>query len=149
MSEYQYYEFAAIDKPLTSEQIDELRGLSSRAEISATRFVNVYNWGDFRGDPYRLMKSHFDAFLYLTNWGTRRLMFRLPAPALPAEVAVPFACPDTFSVSRAGEFILVDYHLEEEPGEWVSGEGWLAGLNLKKERGCSPCRHGTPTISRK
>lgn len=81
------------------------------------------------------MKTHFEAFLYLTNWGTRRLMFRLPAPALPAEVAVPFACPDTFSVSRAGEFILVDYHLDEEQGEWVSGEGWFASLTLKKGKG--------------
>ena len=51
MSEYQYYEFLALDKPLTDEQRAELRKLSSRAEITATRFVNEYNYGDFRGNP--------------------------------------------------------------------------------------------------
>ncbi len=39
MSEYQHYEFLALDKPLTNEQRAELRKLSSRAEITATRFV--------------------------------------------------------------------------------------------------------------
>jgi len=51
VSEYQYYEFLALDKPLTDEQRAELRKLSSRAEITATRFVNEYNYGDFRGNP--------------------------------------------------------------------------------------------------
>jgi len=50
VSEYQYYEFLALDKPLTDEQRAELRKLSSRAEITATRFVNEYNYGDFRGN---------------------------------------------------------------------------------------------------
>ncbi|MCI0734350.1 MAG: hypothetical protein L0Y38_11090 [Methylococcaceae bacterium] len=35
MSEYQYYEFAAVDRPLTSGQQVELRGRSSRAIITA------------------------------------------------------------------------------------------------------------------
>ncbi len=51
MSEYQYYEFLALDKPLTDEQRAELRKLSSRAKITATRFVNEYNYGDFCGNP--------------------------------------------------------------------------------------------------
>ena len=53
MSEYQYYEFQAIDRPLTSRQMDELRKLSTRAEITPTSFTNEYHWGDFRGDPRR------------------------------------------------------------------------------------------------
>jgi hypothetical protein len=40
MSEYQYYEFVAIDKPLTREEMAELRSRSSRATITATSFVN-------------------------------------------------------------------------------------------------------------
>jgi hypothetical protein len=31
MSEYQYYEFQALDRPLTQEQISELSAYSSRA----------------------------------------------------------------------------------------------------------------------
>ncbi|MGB5457381.1 MAG: hypothetical protein WBO93_04465, partial [Gammaproteobacteria bacterium] len=36
MSEYQYYEFIAIDEPLTPKQIAELRACSSRANITPT-----------------------------------------------------------------------------------------------------------------
>ena len=45
MSEYQYYEFQAVDRPLTQEQMGELRAYSSRAQITPSSFVNVYNWG--------------------------------------------------------------------------------------------------------
>lgn len=34
MSEYQYYEFIAIDEPLTPKQMAELRSRSSRASIT-------------------------------------------------------------------------------------------------------------------
>src|SRR3546814_5965766 len=50
----------------------------SRARISATSFTNHYEWGDLKGDPCKLMEQWFDLHLYLTNWGTRRLMMRLP-----------------------------------------------------------------------
>ena len=39
MSEYQYYEFAAIDRPLTHEQMTRLRALSTRATITPTAFL--------------------------------------------------------------------------------------------------------------
>src|SRR5437762_69812 len=48
MSEYQLYEFRAIDRPLTSKEMQELRALSSRAEITPTSFTNEYSYGDFR-----------------------------------------------------------------------------------------------------
>ena len=44
MSEYQYYEFIAVDRPLTPKQMAELRAVSTRAEITPTRFQNEYNW---------------------------------------------------------------------------------------------------------
>ena len=52
MSEYQYYEFLAVDQPLGKEDIAALRSLSTRARITATSFTNHYNWGDFKGDPH-------------------------------------------------------------------------------------------------
>ena len=63
MSEYQYYEFRALDSRLKPEQQRRLRSLSSRAEISATRFANEYSFGGFRGDPGRLLEEYFDAYL--------------------------------------------------------------------------------------
>lgn len=40
MSEYQHYEFQAIDRPLTEKEIAELRWYSTRARITPTSFVN-------------------------------------------------------------------------------------------------------------
>src|SRR4051812_40845272 len=82
MSEYQYYEFVAIDRPLDGREQAEVRSLSTRARITATSFVNEYHWGDFSGDPNVLMDRYYDAHLYVANWGTRRVMFRLPGDLL-------------------------------------------------------------------
>ena len=73
MSEYQYYEFQAIDRPLTEKQMEELRSYSTRATITRTSFVNDYSWGSFKGDEDAWMEKYFDAFLYVANWGTRVL----------------------------------------------------------------------------
>lgn len=78
MSEYRCYEFLALDRPLSAKQMAELRGISTRAQISPTRFWNEYDWGNLSADPAKLMKSYFDAHLYFANWGTRRLMLRIP-----------------------------------------------------------------------
>jgi hypothetical protein len=68
MSEYQYYEFTAVDRPPTTSEQSELRSLSTRADISATSLVNTYEWGNFKADPRKLMERYFDAHLYLANW---------------------------------------------------------------------------------
>ena len=57
MSEYQYYEFLALDRPLTDQQRAELRSISSRAEITATRFVNTYQWGDLKRGQDRVVRE--------------------------------------------------------------------------------------------
>ena len=44
MSEYPYYEFLALDQPLTHKPMAEVRRFSSRARITPTRFVNKYNY---------------------------------------------------------------------------------------------------------
>jgi hypothetical protein len=79
MSEYQYYEFQAIDRPLSDADRQALRDLSTRARITTTSFTNSYEWGDFKGDPAKLVERWFDLHLYIANWGSRRLMIRLPA----------------------------------------------------------------------
>jgi hypothetical protein len=79
ISEYQYYEFVVLDRALTKAEMQDLRSLSSRAEISSTRFANVYNYGNFRGDEGELMKRYFDAMIYVANWGTHRFMVGLPS----------------------------------------------------------------------
>jgi len=62
MSEYQYYEFQAIDRSLSEQEMRELRVYSTRATITPTRFVNHYEWGSFKGNPAVWMEKYFDAF---------------------------------------------------------------------------------------
>jgi len=87
MSEYQYYEFQAIDRPLTENEMIKLRSYSTRARITPTSFVNDYSWGRFKGDEDGWMDAYFDAFVYLANWGTRELKLRLPAGLLDEKLA--------------------------------------------------------------
>jgi hypothetical protein len=63
MSEFQYYEFVAIDHPLTATERKRLRAITGRATITSTRLVNTYEWGDFKADPHELVVKYFDAFL--------------------------------------------------------------------------------------
>ncbi|MFA3842758.1 hypothetical protein [Streptomyces aureus] len=119
MSEYQYYEFLAVDRPLAIEEQAEVRGLSTRAEITATRFVNHYHFGDFRGDPTAMVARLYDAHLYFANWGSRRLLLRLPAEVLPKKTAAPYAMEESLSVSARHGHTLLDFSLDAEDGaEW-------------------------------
>src|SRR5262249_14974979 len=93
MSEYQYYEFQAVDRPLTNQQIRELRSYSSRADITGTAFSVEYNWGDFKGNPVQWMEQYFDAIVHVANWGSRWFMLRVPSDQLEPET-VPEYYPD-------------------------------------------------------
>ena len=118
MSEYQYYEFLAVDRPLTEAEQDEVREFSSRATITATSFVNEYQWGDFRGDPGHLMRHYYDAHLYLANWGTHRIMLRMPCALLDPAVAGKYCVDDQVTASVAGEYLILDMVSEDEEGDW-------------------------------
>jgi hypothetical protein len=124
VSEYQYYEFLAVDRPLDPDQLQQVRALSSRARITSTSFVNTYNWGDFRGDPRKLVEEYYDAFLYTANWGARRLMLRLPARLLDLATAQRYCGVDSSSVRASGENVIVEL-CREGDGEdyWDEGEG--------------------------
>jgi hypothetical protein len=129
MSEYQYYEFLALDRPLTEKQRAELRSISTRAEITATRFVNEYQWGDLKGDPRKMVERYFDAFLYLANWGTRRLMFRLPRGVLDSETAGQYCDTDTASLIETGSHVILSLYVDREPDDyWEEPGGQLAAM---------------------
>lgn len=129
MSEYQYYEFRAIDRSLTERELRELRALSTRAQITPTSFINFYNWGDFRGDPNALMEKYFDAFLYYANWGTRRLMLRLPRRLVDIERASVYCCGEHASQHVKGDSVILEFLSDAEPeDELEEDEGALDSL---------------------
>jgi hypothetical protein len=130
MSEYQYYEFLALDRPLTAEQRAELRSISSRAEITATRFVNEYQWGELKGDPRTMLEQYFDAFLYLANWGTRQVMFRLPRGVLDPETAGQYCATDTASITETDSHLILSWSIDQEEADdyWDEPGGQLAAM---------------------
>jgi hypothetical protein len=44
VSEYRYYEFVTLDRPLAPAEMAELRSISTCAQITPTRFFNEYHW---------------------------------------------------------------------------------------------------------
>jgi hypothetical protein len=151
MSEYQYYEFQAIDRGLTDKEMSELRSFSSRADITPYSFKNEYSWGSFKGDEDLWMEKYFDGFLYYANWGTHVLKLRLPSAILDLEIVQPYCDGDRFSVRQSGGKLILDFLSEnEDGGEWeedlrlnsflglrtdlIRGDlrclylGWLSGL---------------------
>jgi hypothetical protein len=130
VSEYQYYEFVAIDRPLTAAEQDELRAVSTRGRISASSFVDDYQWGDLKADPRDWMMRYFDAHLYLANWGTRRIALRLPASLLDPALAATYCVGRVASSLSTKEHVILDLRSEDEDGdeEWWEEEAALASI---------------------
>jgi hypothetical protein len=129
MSEYQYYEFLAVDRPLDDRQQAEVRSLSTRAQITTTSFVNEYHWGDFRGNPSRLMERYYDAHLYLANWGARHMMLRLPRSLVDLDVAEQYRVGDQVTAWTAGKHLILSLTSEAEDESWdYEPQGSLASI---------------------
>jgi hypothetical protein len=130
VSEYQYYEFLAVDRPLTEREMQELRAVSSRAVITPTRFTNHYEWGNFKGDPRAWMEKYFDAFLYFANWGTHELMLRLPRRLLDPATAKRYCRGEAASARVKGEHVILEFLSEEEGSDWFEEDedGSLSSL---------------------
>jgi hypothetical protein len=121
VSEYQYYEFLAVDRPLDERQQAEVRALSTRARVTATSFTNEYHWGNFRGDPRKMMERYYDAHLYVTNWGTHQVMLRLPCALLSLETAEQYCIDPHVAAWASGGHLILDMMSEDEGGDWVEG----------------------------
>lgn len=119
----------ALDRPLTASQMGELRALSTRAEITATRLTNVYHFGDFRGDPRALMERYFDAHLYLSNWGTRRVMLRLPSADLDPAALRRYCVAEAAEAWPSGAHVILSLTSDDEGADLeFDGEGWLGSI---------------------
>ena len=133
MSTYQYYEFQAIDRPLTPEEQEAVAQLSSRVHPDPRRAVFVYHWSSFRGRAEDILARYYDAMLYVANWGTKQLMFRFPRSAIDLGEVQAYCRPryvDEFiSFSTVGEHAILGITFREEEGyDWIEGEGRLDAL---------------------
>ena len=128
MSEYQYYEFKALDHPLTQSQMEELRTYSARARITPTSFVNIYNSGRLRGYVVKWMEIYFDVFLYLANWGHRELIFRVPKHLIDLNTISAYYTAENLTCYTKDEYAIISFDMKKRDAEQVDGKGWMTTL---------------------
>lgn len=128
MSEYQYYKFQALDRPLTDADRAFLHSLSSRVEVTATTAAFTYSYGDFRGQPQQVLERCFDVMLYLANWGTKQLLFRLPRSLVNMADFDAYHFPDIIATTITADAVILEINFEEEPLGWLEGSDWLERL---------------------
>ncbi|WP_103035460.1 hypothetical protein [Castellaniella caeni] len=132
MSEYQYYEFAAIDRPLTRTEMAELRAVSTRADITPGGFTNHYEWGDLKADPAEWMRRYFDAFVYSANWCSCHVSLRLPKAVFRKGELDAFARSAALSFESSDSHWIVSWTLEESEDydrfTEDDGSGWMRRL---------------------
>ena len=132
MSEYQFYEFLAMERQLTSEEMSALRSISSRAHITPVSLTNVYNFGDFKGDPTELVRKYFDAHVYMANWGSAVFMLNLPLKTLARETAERVQSEDFLEFKATRDHWVIIWSLDEpedlERFAMDDGTGWMKRL---------------------
>ncbi len=137
MSEYQYFEFKAVDRPLSEKEMAELRSFSTRAKITPHSFINHYSWGSFKGDEDLWMEKYFDGFLYYANWGTHILKLRLPSDLVDFRTVKAYCNDESLSVRLNDNKIILDFLSEAEcESDWEEEEEDLSltpFLNLRMD----------------
>ena len=132
MSEYQYFEFAAIDRPLTDGEMAALRAVSTRAVITPSGFVNHYEWGGLKADPLDWMRRYFDAFVYLADWAHCRFALRLPRDMFGKAELKPFGVKQSLTIDASEDHWILDWSLEGSDSydrfAEDDGRGWMGRL---------------------
>lgn len=132
MSEYQYFEFAAIDRPLTDGEMAALRAVSTRAVITPSGFVNHYEWGGLKADPLDWMRRYFDAFVYLADWAHCRFALRLPRDMFGQAELKPFGVKQSLTIDASEDHWILDWSLEGSDNydrfAEDDGRGWMGRL---------------------
>lgn len=135
MSEYQYYWFESIDRPLTPQQQQELRRISTRAEITSRSFENEYHFGSFKGKPIEMMKKYFDAHIYYACWATRVLMLKVPAKCIDLKRAKQYCTEHTFEIVKSGTDLILCFNIwiEDGDGYWEEEEEVKQLISLRDD----------------
>ena len=131
MSEYQYYEFRAVDRLLTDRQMRELRAISTRAAISRTSFSNYYTYSDLKANRRDLLVRYFDASLYFANWLFLEVAFRYPRGAVDMKALRRYAAGHTVEIRSTTRDVIVAISVEgggENFDAADDGSSWLSSL---------------------
>jgi len=142
MSEFQYYEFYSIDRPLSSKDKKEIGTWSSRTIPSSRKAIFTYSYGGFPKDENSVLLKYFDAFFYISNWGTKRLMFKFPKELVDFKALKQYQIEvlndyeNGMKVYKKKKHVVIEIYFTEEEGVgWLEEEqSWLENLiSLRNE----------------
>ena len=75
------------------------------------------------------MERYFDAFVYVANWGTHRLMLRIPRGFLDVDMIKAYCDGEVVSLTAGKEHVVLEFSSQDESGdEWTEGERWMPSL---------------------
>jgi len=137
MSEYQYYEWQTIDRPLSAREQTEVNGLSSHMDtVTSTQAIVTYSWGNFKHDPQKVLLDYFDAFLYDSNFGWRRLIYRLPKNLVDLQLFQPYLLEDFIMLEEHGKYFTLEIQFNDDSDyfEFVESESVLGQLTPLREQ---------------
>lgn len=119
MSEYQFYEFRSIDKPLSKEDKSEIGTWSKRTNPSNTSAIFTYSYGDFPKDEIMVVEKYFDAMFYISNWGTTRLMFKFPKDLFDLERINQYCIEDGLTIIEKPNCFILDMVFSDSEKEKI------------------------------
>lgn len=130
MSEFQLFHFKSIDRPLTEAERKEIGTWSSRTKPTATSATFSFSYRDFPKDEEAVVEKYFDAMLYASNWGAKRLMFRLPKDSVDADSLAAYTFDDEWAedyirlTSHKTCFLLDIFFHNEGGGTWLEEDSY-------------------------
>ncbi len=135
MSEYQYYEWQTLERPLTADEQKAVNGLSSHIDVTSSQAIVTYEWSNFKHDSIQVLAKYFDSFLYLADWGTRRLAFRFPKGLVDEAALAPYCDEYHLTFKEVGKVQILEFEMDEEEGfeEWMDTRGVLSTLSRLRE----------------
>ncbi|HZD11554.1 MAG TPA: hypothetical protein VE553_09445 [Candidatus Binatia bacterium] len=84
--------------------------------------------------PLQVLQRYLDVLFYIANWGTTRLVFRLPHHLVNLEAMKQYFVEEHVEMHKAGAYVLLDITVDSEEGYgWTEEEGRLARLLLLRE----------------
>jgi hypothetical protein len=117
MSEFTYYGFQKVGRPLSQEAIKEVGALSSRSLVTPFSARFLYNYGSFKHDPEKVLLDYFDVFLFVSNYGTKRISFKVPSYLIDQSGISFYEFSEVIEISHHKEHTVITCVFEDE-GEW-------------------------------
>ena len=127
MSEYTYYEFRSIDRPLTKAEQDTVSSWSSRTRATPYRAVFTYSYSDLSYGFEDAVRQYFDAGITASSYGSRRLAMRLPRELVDYEQLRRYIIEggsdyhEELALTRNRQHVIVSmsFDVMEESNGWI------------------------------